>query len=140
MELSGKYYSGLAELEKAISGFELALNINLEEYNSVEADLMKNGWLQKFEYCTELSWKLSKIFMEWKAGITISSPKNVYREMLLAKYIDENLCDNLFQTINDRNSMSHIYKEEMFDLILQNIHQHKNAFKRLLILFKSDQF
>ena len=62
MELSSKFTTDLVEFEKAFEGFKKTLDLVLSNYTDVEADAIKNGWLQKFEYCTELAWKLGKTF------------------------------------------------------------------------------
>ncbi len=137
MELSGKFSTDLAEFEKALEGFRKILELIPANYNDIEADAIKNGWLQKFEYCTELTWKLGKVLLEWRFGTIVTFPKGVYRELYLSNCINEELCQKLFETINDRNKMSHIYKEEMFLFVIENINTHKNTFYSLLEIFKS---
>ncbi len=134
MELSRKFKEDLLEYNKAFKGFEKILELIPENYTEVESDAIKNGWLQKFEYCTELAWKVGKVFLELQTGQIVSNPKGVYRELFLSKFIDQILCDDLFQTLNDRNKMSHIYKEEMFQFVIDNIQNHKIA------LFKIKNF
>lgn len=131
MELSRKFKDELIEYAKAFKGFDLALHLELEKYNEIEADAIKNGWLQKFEYCTELAWKVGKIFLEWQTGQIVNNPKGVYRELYLSKFITEEFCKELFETINDRNKMSHIYKEEMFQSVIENIQSHKDALGKI---------
>jgi nucleotidyltransferase substrate binding protein (TIGR01987 family) len=137
MEPSKRFHTNLKELGKAINGFNLSLSINPENYASIEADLIRNGWLQKFEYCTELSWKLGKVFLEWKTGLLVSSPKLVYREIFSNQYISENLCEAMFKTINDRNKLSHIYKEELFVEVIENIPSHRSALLEILAFYQS---
>ena len=66
MELKQKFNIELSNLVKAIDTFTLTLNLSIEnnKYSEIELDLIKNGKIQKFEYCTELAWKVSKIFLE----------------------------------------------------------------------------
>jgi len=137
MELSKKFTADLAEFEKALSGYEKVLELNPSNYNEVEADAITNGWLQKFEYCTELCWKLGKVLLEWQYGSIVLFPKGVYRELYLSGCFDDTLCHKLFNTVNDRNKMSHIYQEEMFLLIIENLNIHKDAFYNALEIFKS---
>ena len=137
MELAGRYNAGLKEFEKAFKGLEQGLLIDLSKYPAVEADLFKNGCIQKFEYCAELAWKLGKLLLKWQTGQDYISPKPVYRAMFSEKYIDEDLCKNLLLTIDDRNALSHIYKEELFESVLQELPKHLNSFSALLEIFKS---
>jgi nucleotidyltransferase substrate binding protein (TIGR01987 family) len=132
MELAERYRTGLIEFEKAFRGFEQGLSIDISQYTAIEADYIRNGWIQKFEYCTELAWKLSKVLLEWKNGQLINAPKNIYRELYLNHHISEALSIALIETINDRNKLSHVYKEEVFDLVLQFLPKHIQTFLALL--------
>ncbi len=137
MELTERYSTGLIEFEKAFRGFEQGLSIDLSQYQVIEADYIRNGWIQKFEYCTELAWKLAKVLLEWRNGQLINAPKNVYRELFLNQHISEDLSIALIETINDRNKLSHVYKEEVFELVLQVLPEHIRTFTALLKIFKS---
>lgn len=137
MEFAERYRTGLTEFEKAFKGFEQGLSIDLSQYPAIEADYIRNGWIQKFEYCTELAWKLAKVLLEWRNWQLINAPKNVFRELFLNRYINEDLSLALIETINDRNRLSHVYKEEVFDLVLQYMPKHIQAFLALLEIFKS---
>lgn len=132
MELSEKYKIELTNLQKAVSSFEIALNATFENLDSVGNDLIKNGRIQKFEYCAELAWKISKMHLELFEGIMSNSPKGVYKTMFQSDLISEEEYSALFKTIEDRNLLSHIYKEEMYQLVYLNIQEHLKAFKALL--------
>ena len=68
MELAERYKVGLTELEKGFKGMDQGILIDLSQYPVIEADLIKNGCIQKFEYCRELAWKLSKTLLKWQTG------------------------------------------------------------------------
>ena len=61
MELSEKYILELNNFHKAVTSFEAAMDATFENLNSIGEDLIKNGKIQKFEYCAELAWKISKM-------------------------------------------------------------------------------
>jgi len=132
MELSEKYKIELINLQKAVSSFESALNASFENLDSIGDDLIKNGRIQKFEYCTELAWKISKMYLELSEGILSNSPKGVYKSMFQSSLITENEYLALFKTIEDRNLLSHVYKEEMYQSVYENIQAHLMALKMLL--------
>jgi nucleotidyltransferase substrate binding protein (TIGR01987 family) len=132
MELSEKYKIELINLQKAVSSFESALNASFENLDSIGNDLIKNGRIQKFEYCAELAWKISKMHLELFEGILSNSPKAVYKSMFQSALITENEFLALFKTIEDRNLLSHIYKEEMYQSVYENLKSHLIAFKMLL--------
>lgn len=132
MELSEKYKIELANLQKAVSSFEAALNATFDNLDSIGNDLIQNGRIQKFEYCAELAWKISKMHLELSEGIISNSPKGVYKTMFQSDLITEEEYSALFKTIEDRNLLSHIYKEETYQMVYLNIQEHLKAFKNLL--------
>ncbi|MES2873586.1 MAG: HI0074 family nucleotidyltransferase substrate-binding subunit [Bacteroidota bacterium] len=132
MELSEKYKIELANLHKAVSSFEAALNATFDNLDSIGNDLIQNGRIQKFEYCAELAWKISKMHLELSEGIISNSPKGVYKTMFQSDLITEEEYSALFKTIEDRNLLSHIYKEETYQMVYLNIQEHLKAFKNLL--------
>lgn len=132
MELSEKYEIELANLQKAVSSFEAALNASFENLDSIGDDLIKNGRIQKFEYCAELAWKISKMRLELFEGILSNTPKGVYKTMFQSVLITEPEYLALFKTIEDRNLLIHVYKEEMYQTVYANIEAHLKAFKDLV--------
>lgn len=139
MELSGKYNIELANLQKAVSSFESALNASFENLDSIGDDLIKNGRIQKFEYCAELAWKVAKMFLELKTALLANSPKTVYKGLFQSELIDEDLYSFLFSTIEHRNMLSHIYKEEMYDVVYKELPVHLQAFKNLIKVLKLEE-
>lgn len=136
MELEERYRIGLTTFEKALNGLELGLTIDFSQYSMVDADYIRNGWIKKFEYCTELAWKLVKVLLEWKNGQVVNSPKSVYRAFNINQYTSESLTISLLDTINDRNQLIHLYKEDIFGQILENIPTHIYTLESLLNILK----
>jgi nucleotidyltransferase substrate binding protein (TIGR01987 family) len=135
MELKQKFDIELLNLKQAISTFNNALELKeSSKYSELELDLLKNGKIQKFEYCPELAWKVCKIFLELKTSEIFISPKLVYKNLFLNRYFSDELYEKLFRTIEDRNKLSHIYKEEMYSEVYKKLETHLAAFKNLLII------
>ncbi len=122
-----------------MQGFCQALDIRLLGFNEDIVDVLKNGQIQKFEIVTELEWKASKLYVEKEFGDVLSSPKSVFKKMFLEDKIDEKFLQNLFQTIDDRNQLSYIYKTEMFDYIYPNLQQHANTFLQYALILEQQQ-
>jgi hypothetical protein len=81
MELSEKYKIELSNLRSAVTSFEKALGATFAHLDSIGEYLIKNGKIQKFEYCAELAWKISKMHVELFHGVISVSPKSVYKTM-----------------------------------------------------------
>lgn len=60
----------LLEFKKAIKALERALGVE-------ETDIVRDAVIQRFDFCIELAWKVSKRIM----GTATSAPKQVVREM-----------------------------------------------------------
>jgi len=139
MELSRKFESELYSLNQAVDTFDKALNVSEDNsLDEITKDLIKNDKIQKFEYCAEPACKISKIFLQLKTGEIQISPKQVYKTMFLTKIINENLYQSLFHTIEDRNKLSHIYKEDTYDIVYNQLENHLSSFKQLLEVLKAE--
>jgi nucleotidyltransferase substrate binding protein (TIGR01987 family) len=94
-------------------------------------DLLRDGVIQRFEFTFELAWKTLKAVFEDEGLIGLNSPKSVLREAFAAELIND---DELWlDMLNDRNSTSHIYNEQLAIEICQNIlERYVQAFVDLL--------
>jgi hypothetical protein len=79
---------------------------------------------------------LVKVLLEWKNGQVVNSPKSVYRAFNINQYIGESLTISLLDTINDRNHLSNVYKEDVFGQILENMPTHIYTLGSLLKILK----
>ena len=82
-------------------------------------DLLRDGLIQRFEFTFELAWKTLKVCFEEEGLIGLNSPKAVLREAFSAGIIKD---DELWLAmLNDRNSTSHIYSQQLAIEICNNI-------------------
>ncbi len=63
------------DLSTASLSFQQSLTIDLTRYSEFEADVIKNGQIQKFEYTIELLWKTLKKYFEVKRESIFLYPK-----------------------------------------------------------------
>lgn len=106
------------DLVTAILSFERSLDIELKKFTEFEADIIRNGQIQKFEYTIELLWKTLKKFFEVRREKIFLYPKDVIKACFAEEIIDEGNYIILIDAIESRNLLSHVYKIEMFDIIL----------------------
>jgi nucleotidyltransferase substrate binding protein (TIGR01987 family) len=121
MEQSKKLEYKLKAYRKSVTGFLSALDIDLGQFNSEIKDVIKNGQIQKFEICVELTWKVLKLCLEQFHGIDAKSPKETIKEVYLIELINEEEYELLLDMLGDRNRLSHEYREEYFEEISQRL-------------------
>lgn len=81
----------------------------LEEALAVkQTSLTRDGCIQRFEYCFELSWKMIRRVLAYK-GITVNSPRDTFREAARIPILDEPLL--WFDFLKKRNDTVHTYNE-----------------------------
>ena len=62
METADTLAARLTDFLSSLNTFEKSLQLDMTKYKGVELDTIKNGQIQKFEYCIELCWKTIKFF------------------------------------------------------------------------------
>lgn len=81
---------------------------------------VKEGAIQRFEYTFELAWKTLKDYLLFnKVGLTKTGPADVIRAAFAANYIDEG--QDWMDALDARNEMSHVYREQAFERVLDEI-------------------
>jgi len=94
------------QYQRAFSRFREILK---KEKNEVTRD----SAIKRFEFTFDLAWKTIKAFLEEKKGISISSPKECFREAFRQGLIDY---DELWLKMTDwRNEAVHSYSEKFVD-------------------------
>jgi nucleotidyltransferase substrate binding protein (TIGR01987 family) len=72
--------------------------------------LERDGIIQRFEYCLEVSWNSAKKVLEFQE-IKVDTPRNVFREMAKIGWIDNP--EEWIDFLEKRNKTSHLYHEEV---------------------------
>ena len=132
MEQSEKYTYKLITYRKSVSGFVASLDIDLGQFNPEITDVIKNGQIQKFEICVELTWKILKLYLDEIHGLDVRSPKETIKEVFLVELVNETEYEFLLDMLRDRNRLSHEYKEEYFEEIIQRLNKYRELLVELL--------
>jgi nucleotidyltransferase substrate binding protein (TIGR01987 family) len=111
----------LKDLEAALSNFREALTLEPASFPELVADNLKSGQIQKFEFTVELLWKTVQVFLFEVDGVDVITPKSVAKEFVEAGYCDYEVYELFIRAINDRNQLSHIYRQEMAESIWQRL-------------------
>lgn len=95
-------------------------------------DIIRDSLIQRFEFTYELTHKTLKEFMKY-LGVTLenSFPRTIFKKAYVNNLIsDDKVWINLLE---DRNSTSHIYNENMAEEIADRItHEYVNAISELI--------
>lgn len=120
------YMQKFQNYEKAIT----RLNEGIEQFDKTDT-LQRDGLIQRFEFTFELAWKTLKAIFEDEGLIGLNSPKTVLREAFSSDLIQDE--DKWLSMLNDRNSSTHIYSEELAIEICNNItSKYIKAFEALM--------
>ena len=98
-------------------------------------DLERDGIIQRFEYCLELSWKVSKRVLE-DSGVPADSPKNVIRELARLGWISSP--DLWLRFLDARNKTSHLYNEDVAQEIFSIVPEFMKEAKALLTVLEKN--
>lgn len=115
----------------------LRLNEAIDESknNSVSSTL-KDGVIQRFEFCYEICWKLIKYYLENEGIQEAKSPKSTFREAFKIGIIEDG--EVWIDMLNDRNLTSHVCDEEVaFDIYGKIILTYFKQMNDMHILLKS---
>lgn len=105
----------LEELEKAVNS--LKESVKFCEDNKPDQtihDIARDASIQRFEFCVELSWKLSKKLL----GSSSATAKPVMREMLQEGLISD--FQLWFEFVEARNKSSHTYDKKIAEEVYSN--------------------
>ena len=131
-------------LSNALNRLEEAINI-LENLNQKmdkqlldfvgNEDLrrsLRDSLIQRFEFTVDLFWKYLKKVLEFqlKQPSEINTPRAVIESACKAKIISEQDAEEIIEMIKCRNKTSHIYLEEISDVIATQIPAYYKIIKK----------
>lgn len=105
IELMNKKQEKLEKLNNAVD----RLGEALEDYNRVKLDSVRDGVIQRFEFCTELAWKTLREHLIEQGYTDINSPKAVMKTAFADGLLNNE--QGWLDILNSRNITSHIYDE-----------------------------
>jgi nucleotidyltransferase substrate binding protein (TIGR01987 family) len=113
--LMDKLQEKYAKLVQAVARLEESIG----DYDRLQLDSVRDGVIQRFEFCTELAWKTVREYLLDQGYSNINSPKSVMKQA----YADGLLEDEhgWLELLNARNLTSHIYDEATAIEIFQGI-------------------
>ena len=115
---------GQDNIQRALKGFADLLAFDGEDLSDIARDGIENGRIQKFEYCAELFWKYVRSCLQAEGTEVPNSPRGAMKEALARGFLAEAEYPEGMQIYEDRNTCSHIYRQEVIPLILGRLPAH----------------
>lgn len=95
------------------------LEESLAEYDVSPTSVVRDGVIQRFEFCTELAWKSTREYLLDQGYTEINSPKSVMRRAFSDGVISDQ--DQWISLLDDRNMTSHLYDDGAASQIFERI-------------------
>lgn len=130
--LMGEFREKYAKLQDAV----LRLKEALSEYAATPTSTVRDGAIQRFEFCTELAWKTLREYLLDQGYTEINSPKATIRR----GFEEGAITDEAWLTLlNDRNLTSHVYDDDTAAKIFERIQgQYLALFDGLILYLRSE--
>lgn len=122
----------LTDLVAAVSNFRDSLTLQPELFPELLSDTLKSGQIQKFEFTAELLWKTAQAFLYEVDGVDVVTPKGVIKAFYEAEHCGEGDYQLFMGMVNDRNLLSHIYRQELAEDIRLRLPDYLKAAERIL--------
>lgn len=113
--LMDRLHEKYEQFEAAVSRLREAL----EDYRSTPLSSVRDGVIQRFEFCAELAWKTMREYLLDQGYTEINSPKAVIRQAFAYGMIED--AEGWVRLMNDRNLTSHVYDERTAEEIFRRI-------------------
>lgn len=131
VELMDKLHEKYAYFTDAVARLREAL----DDYSKMPLDSIRDGVIQRFEFCTELAWKTMREYLIDQGYTELNSPKAVVKQAFAFGMIQDQAA--WIALLNDRNLTSHVYDESTAKLIFNRIEQqHLALFDEALAYMK----
>lgn len=104
--------------EKLISATE-RLKQAITDYNNVHLDSVRDGVIQRFEFCTELAWKTVREYLIEQGYADINSPKSVMKTAFSDGLLTNE--NGWLEILESRNITAHVYDEKTAETIFESI-------------------
>ncbi len=118
-----KFIKNLEQFKKAVQRLDEVLQ---EE----KSDFLRDSAIQRFEFCTDLSWKTLQSFLKEEKGIICNSPKDCFKEAYSSEVIEYDVF--YLDLIDLRNLTSRTYHEELADEVYLKLPRALIYFKKLI--------
>ena len=94
--------------------------------------ILRDAAIQRFECTFEALWKFLKEYLREKEGIIANSPKSCFREIFSLGILSEEETEKSLKMSDRRNDISHTYREEVAEIIYNELDEFTRLIKQIL--------
>lgn len=116
----------LGEFKKALFTLKEALDM-FDEKNI----LVRDATIKRFEYCYELCWKTTKLFLKEKKGELLMAPKETFRSIAKYGQFSDSEIEMLLNMVDDRNETTHAYGEKFVRELYPRIREYYGLMEKV---------
>lgn len=109
----------------------------MADYDRVHLDSVRDGVIQRFEFCAELAWKTLREYLLDQGYAEINSPKAVLKQAFSDGFLDHE--EGWLHLLDARNQTSHIYDEATAATVFESIRTTYSPLIKDLIQKLADQ-
>ena len=131
-ENSEKLSRLLLDFLKTEKKFKEAIEKTKERKNTDLYEFFRDSSIQRFEFTTEIFWKLLKEFLLVYEGIECRSPKSCIRELFKTGHVTEDEAKELLKMIDSRNLTVHTYHEATAEEIFSRLENYCNLMTQVV--------
>ena len=91
----------------------------IADYDKLPNSTVRDGVIQRFEFCTELAWKTCREYLLEQGYTEVNSPKPVMRQAFADGLVDNDLV--WVEILNARNLTTHLYDDAEATKIFEDI-------------------
>ena len=125
----------IKQLEKVFENLKIIIDAYENEEDRIIKDVLRDSIIQRFEFVTELSWKLMKKYLDENLVLEVYSPRSVIKESYKQDLIENG--ELWLDILEDRNLTSHTYDENTANRIKDNIvNKYVLEFEKFIIRIK----
>lgn len=120
----------MEKLNLQLSQFKDAISRLKEVLALPENDVVRDSAIQRFEFCLDLAWKVTKTFLEQNKGVICHSPKDCFRLAFQQKLIEYD--DDWIKLVDLRNETVHTYDQKKAEEVYNQLDKALELFGTLL--------
>ncbi|MCD8007808.1 MAG: nucleotidyltransferase substrate binding protein [Clostridiales bacterium] len=113
---------GRARFQERYANFVRAiqrLEEGIADYERLELDSIRDGVIQRFEFCAELAWKTVREYLLDQGYSGVNSPKSVMKLAYADGLLQEE--QGWLALLNARNLTSHLYDEAAAQTVFEDV-------------------